>query len=57
MNKRILNKDIGIKTKFENERMKKVVVVVVFEDEWESEVIEGDGVTVHMGKKGNGHGG
>jgi len=56
MNKRILNKDIGIKTKLKNERMKKVVVVV-FENEWESVVIEGDGVTVHVGKKGNGPGG
>lgn len=32
-------------------------MVVVFEDKWEGEVVEGDGVTVHMGKYGKGEGG
>jgi hypothetical protein len=48
IDKRILNKDIGVETELENEGMKAVVIVVVLEDEWESEVVEGDGVTVHM---------
>lgn len=38
-----------METELENERVK-VVGVVVFEDEWESEVVEGDGVTVHVRK-------
>jgi hypothetical protein len=50
IDKRILNKYIRVETELENEGMKALVIVVVFEDEWESEVIEGDGVTVHMGK-------
>lgn len=48
-NKRVLNEDVVVETELENERVK-VVGVVVFEDEWESEVVEGDGGTVHMGK-------
>ncbi|KAJ1391564.1 restriction endonuclease subunit [Sesbania bispinosa] len=35
----------------------KVVRFEVFEDEWESEVVEGDAGSVHMGKEGGGEGG
>lgn len=33
------------------------VVVVEFEDEWESEVVEGDVGSVHVGEEGEGEGG